>query len=1015
MDGQAPDSEDTDGYLYDSYLDGALAGTAEDPGAFLARHPGASPDVRARIAAFHRLSRREERAARPAERREAEPGLPRERVGEFRLLKRIGAGGMGLVFEAEQESLGRTVAVKILRPDLGLSPEARERFRREAKAVARLRHPSIVSVLAAGEDGDVRWIALDLVAGRGLDEVIRDEADRGGVAPARAARWAARIARALEYAHARGIVHRDLKPSNIRVGPDEEPHLLDFGVAREEDGAATMTGPFVGSVPWAAPEQLAGRPVDGRADVYGLGATLYHCLTGKAPFDGGTVDRMIHRALHEDPVPPGRVRPGVPGDLDAVVLHALEKDPAHRYASAGALAEDLEAVLEFRPVRARPPGPVRRLRSWARVHPGLAATAVTTAAAAMALVGTVFAREAAERARVRREAADEVALARARVGSFRSRGAAAEALEKEAGDLREMLESKWMTPDHDATLAEKERAVESLRRDREAAFHEALDHLRRAERLHPSVEGVEEVRARLYLERMRDAESARDPVGAAFFRDLVTEHDPGGTVLRDAFGRGTVSFDCDAPGAEVHLFRLLEEAEVRPGGERRFVPVPRESAPVAPGAFALVVTRGAGSLRPGDLVLEVAGRAPREGAWVREAGQGLERADRVLSVDGEPVENAEEYEAALGPGTGGDGSPPRLVVVERGPGGAKAEVRIRGPGPRVADLRRVAEEGGLPARVLAGAGVRAEVLPAGLFLRSTAAPAPLGPWSRAGALPLRGQALERGSWLAIFRAPGREDQRVTFLVQAGAKSDVAATLAPEGSVPAEFRRVLRRDGSPFLVLDREVTCAEYLEFLNDPATLAALPRPGEPLRLVPRNRGHLRDGHWTRGEDGRFRIAEGWTPDWPILGVSHADAAAYAAWRTARERPLGGAGAYGLPDLDEWLCAGAGYYGTRYYVFGNEIRPKWIKSCFSRRRAGPEPGLRFARDESLFGVHDMAGSVAEWCDEWYDPERRYRRVAGGSWAWGKLEQFKVWGGQGWRPDSAGDETGFRLVLREAAK
>jgi formylglycine-generating enzyme required for sulfatase activity len=150
-----------------------------------------------------------------------------------------------------------------------------------------------------------------------------------------------------------------------------------------------------------------------------------------------------------------------------------------------------------------------------------------------------------------------------------------------------------------------------------------------------------------------------------------------------------------------------------------------------------------------------------------------------------------------------------------------------------------------------------------------------------------------------------------------------------------------------------------------------------------------------------------------VLGVSYDDAEAYAAWRTARDRPLGGRGVYGLPTLAEWTFA-AGHYGRRW-VWGNRMRPKWCKSCFSRRHALPEPGLRYPRDESPYGLLDMAGSVAEWLDDWYDRSQNLRRIEGGSWAWAKMDYFRVWGAQGWAPGTTGDETGFRLVLREAAR
>ncbi|MCK6462108.1 MAG: serine/threonine protein kinase, partial [Planctomycetes bacterium] len=254
---------------FDIYLDACLAGTAEDPLVFFARHPGLDGETRARIEEMHR------RAALRAPPR----SLPFERLGEFRLLRRLGAGGMGTVYLARQESLDRDVALKVLRPELQGSREAAERFRREAVAVARLKHGNIVGVHAIGEAEGVQYIALDLVDGRNLDEILAEAAGRGETIPWRdAARWAAGIARALEHAHARGVIHRDVKPSNIRVTPDGKPLLLDFGIARDTAGG-TLTATFAGSPLYAAPEQLSGATLDARADVYGLGATLYQCLT----------------------------------------------------------------------------------------------------------------------------------------------------------------------------------------------------------------------------------------------------------------------------------------------------------------------------------------------------------------------------------------------------------------------------------------------------------------------------------------------------------------------------------------------------------------------------------------------------------------------------------------------------------------------------------------------------------------------------------------------------------------
>src|SRR5262245_60793185 len=186
---------------------------------------------------------------------------------------------MGVVFLAEQGSLGRLVALKVVRPERSGSAEAAARFQREAQAIARLRHPSVVSVHGTGEDRGVRWIAMELVPGRGLDEILREAAAREERLPLpKVLQWIAGIARGLDTAHRAGIVHRDVKPSNIRITPEDRALLVDFGLARELGGdALTRSGEFRGTPIYASPEQISGRlgEVDARSDVYALGVTLY--------------------------------------------------------------------------------------------------------------------------------------------------------------------------------------------------------------------------------------------------------------------------------------------------------------------------------------------------------------------------------------------------------------------------------------------------------------------------------------------------------------------------------------------------------------------------------------------------------------------------------------------------------------------------------------------------------------------------------------------------------------------
>jgi hypothetical protein len=1002
-----------EGEAYEAYLDAALRGEADAPSEFLARFPGTGPEERARIEALHRLALAGRRPRAPAG-AAAEPGLPWERLGEFRLLRRIGSGGMGTVYEAEQPSLGRSVALKVIRADLRDSPEARERFDREARAAGRLRHPGIVSVHASGEQDGVRYLVLDLAPGRGLDEIL-DEARAAGapIPPARAARWAARLARALEYAHARGVVHRDLKPSNVRVGPDDRPLLLDFGIARAGEAAGTLTGPFLGSPHYAAPEQITGRPVDGRADVWGLGATLYECLAGAPPFPGGSVDEVLHRALHGEPAPLRVRRPGIPRDLEAIVGKALEKEPARRYAGAREMAEDLEALLDFRPVRARPAGPWRRVRAFARARPALTAGAVTGAAALAALAGLLVHAAATRREEARRAAAAEVARARALLeGLGRDRDAAAET-ERALAILRDERESMYLPPERDRALEEGEDRLHALRRDREAAFHGALEALRQAERADRDAAGTGEVRAALYLERWRDAEAGGDAPAAEFYRGLAESHDPGGGITRHALGAVPVAFASDPPGAEVFLYRLVEHAGLRPGGEHRLVPVPIDGPgrlagrgpPPEPGTEVLRVVRGAGELARGDLVAELAG-FPVAGLLLVLRGAGeVETHARLAAVDGAPAADEGALEAVAAAG--------RRFTFERS--GSAREVAAEGLaalGATVAGPRSAAETGGVPARWWGAEGWREGVLPAGLEVRATAAPLAIVAGGAAGRTPFGGVVLDRGSYLALFRAPGREEVRAHFLVAPGQPPlTVTVDLPAEGTAPAGFVRISRQvgpRGASCWFQERETTCAEYLAFLNDPAVNAAVPAAGPP-GPAPRGAEALHRGHWPRAADGTFSLPAPWRPDWPVIGVSHDDAVAYAAWRTARAAAAGETGTFALPDFDEWLAAGGAR--DRFYSHGNRFRPKWVKSCFARPRAAPEPVLRFPRDESPLAIYDLAGSASEWLDAWYDRDRGLRRLAGGNWAYGKAEAFRLYGAAGWRPDRAGDEAGIRLVLR----
>jgi len=332
---------------------------------------------------------------RPASQEEAESSevvvesdLPFERLGDFRFKRKLGEGGMGVVYLAEQESLERQVALKIIRPERVGSSGISERFVRESKVVAKLRHPNIVAVHGSGEEKGVRYFAMELLSGQNLDEKLREGASRGEKIPTRQAiGWIRDIARAVDCAHDAGVIHRDIKPSNIRITPDGRAMLMDFGIARQiKISTMTLIGEFRGTPCYASPEQVKSIPrgIDAGTDVYSLGVTLYEVVTGRVPFEGDITERIFNQILNDEPIAPRRLNPSISRDLDTVILKTMEKNSGHRYQTMAAFADDLEHVLNGEVIQAKPAGFVTKV--WKRVsrHP------VASAAISIATV-TIFA------------------------------------------------------------------------------------------------------------------------------------------------------------------------------------------------------------------------------------------------------------------------------------------------------------------------------------------------------------------------------------------------------------------------------------------------------------------------------------------------------------------------------------------------------------------------------------------------------------------------------------------------
>ncbi|HKU57358.1 MAG TPA: Stk1 family PASTA domain-containing Ser/Thr kinase [Gaiellaceae bacterium] len=261
--------------------------------------------------------------------------------GRYRIQRKLGAGGMADVYLAEDQELGRRVAIKILNGRHANDDQFIERFRREAKNAAALNHPNIVSIYDRGEAEDTYYIAMEFLDGRTLKELIVGR----GAAPINVAiEYARQILSALRFAHRHGIVHRDIKPHNVLVDSEGRVKVTDFGIARAGTSQMTETGSIVGTAQYLSPEQARGGEVDPRSDLYSLGVVLYELLTGKTPFDGETPVEIAMKHLSTAPKPPSKLRPDVPPELDMVVLRALAKNPEDRYQSADEMEADLDRV-----------------------------------------------------------------------------------------------------------------------------------------------------------------------------------------------------------------------------------------------------------------------------------------------------------------------------------------------------------------------------------------------------------------------------------------------------------------------------------------------------------------------------------------------------------------------------------------------------------------------------------------------------------------------------------------------
>lgn len=265
----------------------------------------------------------------------------------YKLIERVGLGGMAEVYRAEDNVLGRTVAVKVMLPQYAADPTFTKRFRQEAASAANLQSPYIVSIYDWGLDGETYYIVMEFLRGTDLKTAIKE---RGAINQRKAAEIGSQVAQALSVAHAGGIIHRDIKPQNIMIQPDGNIKVMDFGIARAGDAGLSQTATVLGTAHYVSPEQAQGKELTGASDIYSLGVVLYEATTGKLPFDGQDAVSVAVKQVNEIPAPPSTINPNIDPTLEAIIMKAMEKDPERRFKDASEMRHILNDYLAGRPV-----------------------------------------------------------------------------------------------------------------------------------------------------------------------------------------------------------------------------------------------------------------------------------------------------------------------------------------------------------------------------------------------------------------------------------------------------------------------------------------------------------------------------------------------------------------------------------------------------------------------------------------------------------------------------------------
>jgi len=700
-----PDSEFLDLLLAD---DPIVAERSTAPHLALSDHDTALSGLPAEHALLSRCLRlwAEAREARGEERDSpggAHAAIPWSIPG-FRLLCEIGRGGIGIVYHAHETAVGRDVALKVIprKGGTGGGKATLDRFLREVRAIARLQCPHIATLYSSGTTDQALFYAMELLDGETLEERIEHwRREPHGNRYREAAEVISKACDALELVHHEGIVHRDLKPSNIFLTSAGEVKVIDFGLARgDEDATVTQSGALVGSLAYMSPEQVKGERerVDWRADIYALGATLYEAATLHRPFEGEPEHVFIPRLLEAEPESPRKLDPNLPLDLSAVIEKAMEHELTRRYASAGAMADDLRAFLNGEPVQARPVSTVGR---WGRrIHRrrkrltaiGVVGMAILAAAIAFSIWQVRAAREqSAGLALVEaRSAAENYRKLMAELPAARSRAAEAERSIPGSADF---IARK-------PVFAARE-ALTRIERDALSRFDSAVIAAQRGLEIHAASAELRAFLTSFLWDRYLSVEAAGDATERRRLEAQLLSYEPAWAARLQARGRASIA--SDPPDAQVFLFRYEEHGLL-------LRPVPYHPH--------------RGLLVPADQLPQAEMRIVHEPSS-ELMSSGMRLGDRVVAIAGEPV-------SVLG-------TRAFRRLVESGVGG---EIELERGGERVRCTLR------------AGAWDKSLWLQVAWCAEADAFPLVITASAALGRTPLTRLELEAGSYLAVLRREG---------------------------------------------------------------------------------------------------------------------------------------------------------------------------------------------------------------------------------------------------------------------